>query len=171
LKVVLPDGRELFSDSDWYSTEAGNHFLGATDRGRFAFLWEAVYSSGSVIRQYNDVVFTRALTDDTYCPPDEGRVSVEELSKDQVVLFRLIPTALTRRLVPWFPKPIELHVDPAKGEQFVSYWLMDYRPRTNFRLCRHVIGLRIQEAKMVMVISPSGQFVLCADDNQSYEGE
>jgi len=174
VQLQLETGQIIFGDA-WYASPEGQHILAATDCGRYMFVWEALYGDGTKIRQFDTVPFTRAMTDESYVPPSDLRLSADCLDGMRVVQFNLYPIALVRKRCPWFQKPIEVRLKPSQGEFFLGYWLTDLTPKTGYTLCRHVIGLkqvlRIQELKTMVVLSPSGQITICSDDNQSFEGE
>jgi hypothetical protein len=170
---ILETGQIVYDS--WYASEKGRRFLAQTDGGQWMFLWEAKYKDGTVIRQFGEIEFHRAMMDETYIPPESLRRTVDDLEKEHVSQFLLHPIALTRSCAPWFQRPIVVNLRPERGEFFLNYWLTDYTPKTGYRLRRHAIGIRKvvgdQEFRSLIVISPSGQITICADDNQSFEGE
>ncbi len=171
----LPDGREIRFE-DWYDSEQGKFVLSATDRGRLLFAWEATYRTGETVRQYDDVTFVRAMTDDQFVMPEATRISVDSLNKAEIVQFGLYPTALTRRVAPWFSQPFIIKPQLTLGEQFVQYWLVDEQmnsqTRARVKFYRHVLGIQMKDGnKVLTVICPSGKVIVTSDDNTSYEGE
>lgn len=166
--TLLPG--KIVGDSSWYRSEEGRRFLARTDNGLWMFVWEAVYTDSTVVRQFGDLEFHRALTDAAYTPPADGRISVDSLDKSKVTIFTLHPTAITREYF-FNVRPVVTLCRPDKGEQLLSYWLTDYIPATGYRLRRTVVGIQKGGQRILAVISPSGQITICTDDNQSYEGE
>ena len=175
-QFVLPTGQIVFSDA-WYASDEGRYVFSVTDDGRYLFAWEATYKDRKIVRQFEDVAFTRAMTDEEYIPSDAPMLSVDALDKEQVVQFSLAPLAFTRKHCSWFQKPIIVQARPDKGEFFKAYWLTDQTPRTGYALRRHVVGIRhlskdaTEELHVLTVISPSGQITICASDDFSFEGE
>lgn len=173
MKHVLESGQVVFDS--WYATPEGQRFMARTNGGQTMFVWEAVYRSGMVVRQFPEIEFNQAINNRDYTPPDSERVSVNVLDKQQIVKFILYPTAVTRFQAPWFQRPISVELRPGKGEYFENYWLTDKTPATGYELRRHAIGMRKVvdgvEFRSLTVISPSGKITICADDNVSYEGE
>ena len=135
------------------------------------FVWEAKYDDGRVVRQFDDVNFTRAMTDADFVPSEDLRLSVDALEKEHVSQFTLYPIAMTRNRAPWFQQPISVYVDLEKGDRFVSAWLTDYTPKTGYVIRRSVIGIDRNGTRLLTVISPSGRISVCSNDNQSFEGE
>jgi hypothetical protein len=165
----LPSGQVVFND--WYATEKGQWVMNATASGMLLFLWEARYDDGRVVRQFDDINWMRAMTDDGFVPSEDLRLSVDSLEKEHVSQFILHPIALTRKELSWFQRPIEIRLDLKKGDRFVSHWLTDFSPRTGYVLRRTVVGIEREGVSVLMVISPSGSIVMCSNENQSYEGE
>jgi hypothetical protein len=157
----------------WYASPEGSDFMRRTLDGMFMFIWEAVDNEGTIYRQFDDIVFKRALSDPDYIVPEHLRATVDSLPKDKVVRFVLWPTALTKKVHAGRFNFAHVDIDLSKGERFISYWLTDQVifpvPRV---LRRTVIGKIFPDGrKTLCVISPSGATLLCDNDNQSYEGE
>ncbi len=160
---------------DWYSSEEGRHFLDATERGRLMFTWEALYNDGQIFRQYDDITFSRTMTDEQFIPPSDALISTSALDKSKVERFTLLPIAFTCKHAPWFQRPIETQVRLSKGERFICHWLVDFVKPGDFLLYRYVIGvcreISSETVSTVTVISPSGIITVGADENKSFEGE
>jgi hypothetical protein len=173
--LKLPDGRILFPDAgpvgSWYDSSSGKDLLASTHEGRAMFLWEAKYDSGETVRQFEEVVFTRAITDYSYVPPEETRISVDSLDKSKIVQFSLYPTAITRILAPWFSQPIVVNIHPESGERLVNFWVVDEQHNPDRKLYRTVVGIETGDSKILTVICPSGKIVVTKNEDLSYEGE
>jgi hypothetical protein len=167
--LILPSGQAVFHD--WYATAEGQWLMNATVNGMLMFVWEAKYDDGRVVRQFDDVNFTRAMTDVDFVPPEDLRLSVDSLEKEHVSQFTLYPIAMARSRAPWFQQPIEVQLDLKHGDRFVSFWLTDYSPKTGYIIRRSVIGIEKDGIKHLIVISPSGRLTICSHDNYSFEGE
>lgn len=174
--LKLPDGRELFPDAgpvgSWYDSPEGKNLLASTYDGRMLFIWEAKYDTGELVRQFDEVVFTRALTDENYMPPDDTRISVDSLDKSKVVQFSLYPVAMTRKLAPWFSQPVVVNLQPSKGEKLVNFWVVDEQFNPRRKMYRTVVGIEVcGENKILTVICPSGKIVVTRSEDLSFEGE
>jgi hypothetical protein len=167
--LILPSGQAVFHD--WYATEEGQKFMGATEGGMLMFMWEARYDDGRVVRQFDDVNFTRAMTDADFVPPESLRLSVDSLEKEHVSQFTLYPIAMTRSKSTWFQQPIDVYLDLKQGDRFISSWLTDYSPKAGYVLRRSVIGIERNGTRLLTIISPSGRITICSNENQSFEGE
>lgn len=173
MKFILPSGQVVFHD--WYATEKAQSLLSATNGGMMMFIWEATLEDGTVIRQFDDVNFSRAMTDEDFVPPEDSRLSVDALAKERVSQFRLHPIAFVKKNAPWFQQPIVVNLRLERDERLTSFWETDFSPRTGYTLRRTVVGLKRkvgdEEISTFVVISPSGQITICGDTNQSFEGE
>ena len=173
MQHTLESGQIVFDP--WYTTPEGREFMSQTDGGQWNFIWEARYNDGRVVRQFGEIEFHRAMTDETYVPPESLRISVDSLDRERVSQFILWPIALTRKHCPWFQRPIVAVLKPEQGKFFLNHWLTDYTPKTGYRLRRHVIGIRqvvgSEEIHSLVVVSPDGQITIAPDENISYEGE
>jgi hypothetical protein len=170
LKIsTLPDGQVVFHD--WYNSQEGQWFMQATAGGLLMFVWEARYDDDRIVRQFDDVNWSRAMADADFVPSEDLRLSVDALEKEHVSQFTLFPIAMTRKRIPWFQQSLEVHLDLPRGDRFVSYWLTDYTPRTGYTMRRTVIGIERDGIKLLTVISPSGKISVCSTDNISFEGE
>jgi hypothetical protein len=162
----------------WYQSEDAKFVMNATDKGKQAFTWEGFYRDGTVIRQYDEIAFYRALTDSEYIP-DQGRlVSTAALDKEKTVKFVLHPTALLRKRCPWFPHPYTVVIRPEVGERLLAFWEVDYRPRDGWKVYRTAVGVQLTDqvfkkeiSRTVLVFSPSGSITLAGSTNVSFEGE
>jgi len=172
-KTLLPSGQIVFNN--WYSTEEGQRVISATNGGMLMFMWEAECSDGKVIRQFDDVNWMRAMTDEDFVPPENLRLSVDILGKELVSQFTLYPIAMIKKCTPWFQKPIVVRLNPSAGQRLTSFWETDYTPRTGYILRRTVVGIKHVfggcEIPTYLVISPSGNMMMCGSTNQSFEGE
>jgi hypothetical protein len=169
----LPSGQVVFND--WYATEKAKLVLATTNGGMMMFAWEACLEDGTVIRQFGDVVFSRAMTDEDFVPSEDSRLSVDTLAKERVSQFRLHPIAFVKKNCPWFQQPIVVRLNLKRDERLTSFWETDFTPTTGYTLRRTVIGLKSkvsgEEISTFVVLSPSGQITICGDTNQSFEGE
>lgn len=156
----------------WYESPEGSALMVATLGGKFIFMWEAVLGDGSVLRQFDDFAFQRALIDDEFVPPDNIRLSTDIIPRDKVVEFRLLPIAMTRKLTQHFQQPIVLKLDPEKYS-LIARWLVDHDVRSGRKVYRHVIGFTPRDGGLdeLTVISPSGKIVQTSTEDLSYEGE
>lgn len=172
-QFILPSGQVVFYD--WYATEKAQQILAATNGGMLMFAWEAILEDGRVIRQFDDVIFSRAITDEDFVPPEDSRLSVDALGKERVSQFRLHPIAYVKKNCPWFQQPVVVSLRLARDERLTSLWETDFSPRTGYTLRRTVIGIKRkvgeEEVGTFVVLSPSGQITICSDTNQSFEGE
>lgn len=173
MKFILPSGQVVFHD--WYASAKAQEILARTNGGMLMFTWEAVLEDGTVIRQYDDVTFTRSVTDEDFVPPEDSRLSVDALQRERVSQFRLHPIAYVKKNCPWFQQPLVVSLRLKRDERLTSFWETDYTPRTGYTLRRTVIGLKrtvgTEEVSTFVVVSPSGQITICGDTNQSFEGE
>lgn len=173
MKFTLPSGQVVFHD--WYATEKAQQVLSRTNGGMMMFVWEAILEDGRVIRQFDDVNFSRAITDEDFVPPEDSRLSVDTLEKEHVSQFRLHPIAFIKKNAPWFQQPIVVNLRKGRDERLTSMWETDFTPRTGYSLRRTVLGMKRkvgnEEISMFVVLSPSGQITICSDTNQSFEGE
>lgn len=171
--ITLPSGQVVFND--WYATEKAKQLLARTNGGMLMFVWEAILEDGRVIRQFDDVNFSRAMTDEDFVPPEDSRLSVDALGKERVSQFRLHPIAFVKKNAPWFQQPIVVSLNLKRGERLTSFWETDFSPRTGYTLRRTVVCLKrtvgTEEISTFVVLSPSGQITICGDTNQSFEGE
>jgi len=162
----------------WYSTDVAARLLNATDGGRLMFVWEAELNDGSVMRQFEDHTFEILRTNPNAAVPIDSslRISTRDIPRDKVVLFRILPIALTQELAPWFSQSFEQKVDPIK-EDLLAYFLIDKfvvgGPVGIPELARQVLGTldRATGKKWIKVISPSGATKETEVEDQSYEGE
>lgn len=158
---------------DFYTTAESVELMDKTNEGMFAFVWEAEDVEGAVIRQFDEVAFQMALRDDEFVLPIDPllRLSVDVLNRERIKKFKLLATALAKRLNPSLLPEIFVEPNLEGGERFVSYWLTDHNMTTDTRIRRTVIGVECDGTKSLKVISPSGNIVECNSDDMSYEGE
>lgn len=159
----------------WFKTETGVAFLKATFQGKFAYLWVAVLSDGTEVKQFPDEAFDKLIND----PDVNGeslepqRVSVDRLDVKKVKELYLFPSAAAKKFV--HLEPVRLIINIEAGEKFVSYWLTDWNPDTGVYFTRHVVGISKlvngKQAKFFAIIGPTGRVTIATDDNQSFDGE
>src|SRR5208283_136873 len=111
--------KEKAETANWYAGD-GCGFLEATDAGRLAFTWEAVYDNGGRFRQYDDVTFSRALSDKSFIPSIDRIVSTDRIDRERVKEFFLIPIAYTVSACPRIGRSFRVVVK--KGENLIAHW-------------------------------------------------
>lgn len=161
---------------DFYKTAEGVELMDKTNEGMFTFVWEAEDVEGAVVRQFDEVAFQMALRDDEFVLPIDPllRLSVDTLDRERIRKFKLLATALAKRLNPSLPSEMFVEPNLEDGERFKFYWLVDHTVETGRKIFRTVIGVEhlIGEHHLdLIVISPSGKSQICHDDNCSFEGE
>ena len=162
--------KEKMEVERWYAGE-GIEFLDATDGGRLAFTWEATYRDGAKFRQYDDITFFRALTDNSFIPSIDRIVSTDKIDRSRVVEFVLIPIAYTLWKCPRIGRSFRVAVDPMQGEKLIANWCTDVNTTTGKVIRRHVIGIEQEDGRVLFIVSPSGTMVLATNDDISFEGE
>lgn len=163
--------------NSWYRSPECQKLFSETDFGRYMFIWEAILDDGSVLRQFEDIAFERALTDPDFTLPAELRLSTDIIPRDKVVEFALFYTAKTRAVCPWFVGDClcRLYLHPEKQE-LLAYWLVDHHIQGGpgvSELVRQVVGWKHKETgkKKLVIISPSGAMSESDTDDGSWEGE
>lgn len=162
--------KEMKDVQRWYGGE-GSNFLDATDGGRLAFTWEATYSDGVKLRQYDDITFFRALADNTFIPSLDRLISTDKIDRSKVREFVLLPIAYTLSKCPRIGRSFRVVIYPEQGQKLVANWCTDVNMTTGKVVRRHVIGMEQEDSKTLFIISPSGTMVLAASDDVSFEGE
>lgn len=161
---------------DFYRTAEGIELMDKTNEGMFAFVWEAEDVEGAIVRQFDEVAFQMALRDDEFVLPVDPllRLSVDALDRERIRKFKLLATALAKKLNPVLSPEIFVEPNLESGERFKSYWLVDHNVNTGRKIFRTVIGIERSAGEPrldLTVISPSGICQVCHDDNCSFEGE
>lgn len=165
--LVAEATKRFKATSDWYLSNDRN--LLATDYGRLLFMWEATYNSGEIFRQYDEVTFYRALTDETFIPSVDRIISTRDLDKERVREFCLYPIAFTRSRFPWFQR--QYRVILPGGYHFIFQWETDVNMTTGQTIRRTTIGIQGFRERFFFMISPSGALTISPTVDISHEGE
>ena len=171
-ELILDWQDKFFSEIKQWQHYDSDRLLQATDGGRTLYAWEAFHSDGSIVRQYDEITFFRALSDSSFAPPIDRIISISKIYPEKLKEFFLWPTAFALNNSPKLSKvPIRLVINPAKGEKLICQWCTDINITTGGELRRQVVGIEKDGHKVMFVISPSGVMTMATNDDISFEGE